>query len=82
MKSFMTKYGSLDIFNNDITNSKYLSQGIIPDQELIEKHLVEYLLQSSTLINVGSGIGGHDLLFTKMNILNQNRSSSQNNNSI
>lgn len=67
MKSFVTKYGIFDIFNNDTVNLKYLSKGMIPDQDLIEKHLIDYLLKSSILINVGSGIGGHDLLFTKIN---------------
>lgn len=67
MKSFVTKYGILDVYNNDTTNLKHLINGLLPDQELIEKYLVDFLLKSTILINVGSGIGAHDLLFTKMN---------------
>ncbi len=67
MKSFITNYGSLDIFNNDSYNMKFLSLGKIPDQDIIEKYLVDCLLQSTSVINVGGDIGAHDLLFTKIN---------------
>ncbi len=67
MKSFLTKYGTLDIFNNDTYNLEFLKKDLVPDQTIIEKHLLDYIIKSSVIINVGSGIGAHDLLFSKLN---------------
>lgn len=67
MKNFITIYGILDVFNNDEYNGKYLINGKIPDQDVIERNLTDVLLHSSTIINVGGGIGAHDLLFTRIN---------------
>ena len=67
MKTFTTSYGVITVCNKDEQNILSLSKGHIPDHDFYEKFLNEYLLKSSTVIDVGAGIGARDILFTKIN---------------
>ena len=67
MKYFQTEYGSFHVLNTDTNMQEHLEMGKVPDQDMIETHLLAFVSRASSIIHVGSGIGVTDVLMTKLN---------------
>ena len=70
-KKFITQYGSMTCFKNDIVFYTHLYAGKIYEEELIIDNIIPILNNITNgnniiILDIGSHIGSHTLLYSKL----------------
>jgi FkbM family methyltransferase len=60
-------YGELLYLKNDYYIAQVMKQNIVYEEDLIQKHLKEYIAKSNTILDIGAHIGSHSIVYNKIN---------------